>query len=295
MKAIICIGPSACGKSTFAQTMEEEGFVDINRDTIRFTHIVENDGVKDWCNYKFNRTNEGKVTEICNEMIEHCAQTNTDVVISDTNLNEKYRKPLVDKLQKLGYDIVFKDEWDIPHFEQLVKRNESRQGGISTTILWNQWLNYLEYKGFKKYQPTGRLLECVIVDIDGTVADHKGVRSPFDWDKVDQDNARQHVVDIVTGLSGKYEIVFLSGRDGSCRDKTVQWLNQTFNGCFGYDLHMRESGDCRKDYLIKRELFDIVIREYDVAMVMDDRPQVLTMWYELVLNVICVGNIYERF
>lgn len=295
MKAIVCIGPSACGKSTFAQNLVGKGYVEINRDTVRFTNIIDNNGVKDWGAYKFNRTNEQKVTDICEEQMKLCVQEGRNIVISDTNLNEKYRKPLIEKLEGLGYEVEIKDDWSISHFEELVKRNENRQGGIGITILWNQWLKYLEYKGFEKYKPTGNLLKCVICDIDGTIADHEGIRSPFDWDKVDQDRPRDHVVEMIKGLSDKYEIVFLSGRDGSCRQKTTEWLNQTFKGWFGYDLYMRKEGDSRKDYIIKKELFDIVKDEYDVMMVVDDRHQVITMWEELGLNVINVGGLYKRF
>ena len=60
---------------------------------------------------------------------------------------------------------------------------------------------------------------------------------------------------------------------------------------------MRATGDFRKDYIIKMELFDLYIRNnYNVLSVIDDRKQVIECcWNVLGINVINVGNNHERF
>ena len=75
----------------------------------------------------------------------------------------------------------------------------------------------------------------------------------------------------------KVEIVIFSGRDGSCRIETEDWLGKYE---VKYDqLHMREAGDNRKDSIVKRELFDTHIKgKYNVLYVVDDRNQVVDMW-----------------
>ena len=60
---------------------------------------------------------------------------------------------------------------------------------------------------------------------------------------------------------------------------------------------MRAEGDCRKDYVIKEELFwSHVADKYNVKMVIDDRMQVIEQcWHPLGIKVINVGNPNERF
>lgn len=291
MKCIICVGPPNCGKTTFAKSLE--GYVDINRDYIRFTEIVDNKGIVDWSLYKFTKAREKKVSDIVAQEIQLCYLFKRNIIISDTNLNEGRRNNLIKFLESLGYEVEIKDDWDIPHFETLVKRNENRQGGVATSVLWNMWVRWLEYKGFEKYKPTGELPQCVIVDIDGSVAQMNG-RGPFDWERVGEDLPRQHVIDIVEGLSNKYHVVFLSGRDGSCWEQTLAWLEDNVN-VPQFELLMRPAGNCEKDYIVKRKMFDQVAQQYDVSMVIDDRNQVLCMWMELGIPVINVGNMYESF
>ena len=38
---------------------------------------------------------------------------------------------------------------------------------------------------------------AIIVDVDGTLADMRGVRGPFEWDKVQLDRPHQDVIELV--------------------------------------------------------------------------------------------------
>jgi hypothetical protein len=54
-------------------------------------------------------------------------------------------------------------------------------------------------------------------------------------------------------------------------------------------LMMREGGDTRLDSIVKEEMYDNYITAYyDVVAVIDDRPQVITMWEAKGLKVIRV-------
>lgn len=293
MRAIITLGPSASGKTHWAEQFvrDNNGWANINRDDIRFSHFCS--GQRDWSKYKFNKANEQKVTEIYNDLIATAHTARMNIICSDTNLNATYRNALVEKLKNLGYTVEIK-EFDCD-LETLFKRDQLRANGVGREVIYRQYLQWLEYKGFKKYKPNPTLEPCVTCDIDGTIA-AKSNRSPFDWNRVDEDLPIKDVINLVIGLYEQgYNVVFLSGRDAVCFDKTKAWLETYFQ--FPIELYMRPEGDCRKDYIIKRELFDkYVANEYNCCMVIDDRRQVIeSYWGPLGIKVIDVGNVLERF
>lgn len=299
LHAILTVGFSGCGKSTWASEFMEDNkdnkYIDLERDTIRFNMFC--DGARDWSKYTFSKKNEALVTEEHNKLLDYATTYGYNLVLSDTFLNEKYRNEMIERLENEGYVVEIKDDWEIPTFEQLVKRNENREGGIGVSILRQQYLRFLEYKGLRDvYIPDTELPDCVVVDVDGSVATSEGIRGHFEWDKVIHDDPILQVVDIVSGLYLKgYEIVFLSGRDSVCFDQTLAWLYSQFED-MKFELFMRPEGDFRKDYVVKKELFDNHVRNrYNVQMVIDDRNQVIDLWDELGLKVINVGTPYERF
>ena len=143
--------------------------------------------------------------------------------------------------------------------------------------------------------------KCIIVDIDGTIAEMNG-RGPFEWHKVSHDKSRKFVLDMIEGVVRENDcfVVYLSGRDAICEDDTRKWIyDNTCDYTFSNDwqLYMRNKNDTRKDRIVKEEIFwNVVAPKYNVIGVFDDRPQVLQMWYELKLpNVSCVGNPFISF
>lgn len=294
MRAIVTIGPSASGKTHWAEQFvrDNDGWVNINRDDIRFSHFCY--GQRDWYKYKFNKTNEQMVTLIQEQEIDLAVKNRLNIIISDTNLSLKYRQKLINLFEKgYGYTVEVK-EFDCD-LETLFKRDQLRANGVGREVIYRQYLQWLEYKGFKKYKSNPTLEPCVICDIDGTIA-AKSNRSPFDWNRVDEDLPIKDVINLVIGLYEQgYNVVFLSGRDAVCFDKTKAWLERYFQ--FPIELYMRPEGDCRKDYIIKRELFDkYVANEYNCCMVIDDRRQVIeSCWGPLGIKTIDVGNVMERF
>lgn len=292
MKAIITIGPSASGKSSWAENfkkLEKDYWCIINRDDIRFDRFCN--GERNWQKYKWKH--EKEVTKIQNELIKFEAENSNNIIISDTNLNPRYRNILVKNLKQLGYEIIIKEFNE--DLETLFKRDKLRENGTGLEVIYKQYLQWLEYKGFEKYIPDTSKPKCVIVDVDGTVAKMNS-RGPFDWNRVREDLPITQVLDIVEGLYYLgYNIVFLSGRDSVCYDLTHEWLEKYFG--LSFELFMRPEGDFRKDYVIKKELFDNHVREnYCVEMVIDDRVSILeNLWIPLGIKVINVGNLHERF
>jgi hypothetical protein len=157
---------------------------------------------------------------------------------------------------------------------------------------------------------------AIIVDVDGTLADMRGIRGPFEWDKVQLDRPHQDVINLVndlggvghedyedinpidecpngcqpnpTGWNNKYKIIITTGRDGVCEEATRKWLGD--HGVYFDDFYIRKAGDFRKDNIIKSEIYmDHIRPKYDVKFVIDDRDQVVEMWRSLGLRVLQVA------
>jgi hypothetical protein len=135
---------------------------------------------------------------------------------------------------------------------------------------------------------------CVCCDLDGTLADHSGNRSPYDYSKVSGDKEHSDIVDLVRTLKNAgHEIIFVSGRDSSCRGDTMKWLNERF-GDFPFGLFMRTEGDRRPDNVVKREIFETSIRpKWDVFLVLDDHDRVVKEWRDIGLR--CLQVNYGNF
>ena len=133
--------------------------------------------------------------------------------------------------------------------------------------------------------------KCIVVDIDGTVANHDGIRHHHAYDKVHLDEPHQDIINLVQILQfaqrqsefdyDGFEILFVSGRPDSCEIQTIEWLNKYGIWSFPYTLHMRETGDYRPDFIVKKEIYDKHIEPfYDVWFALDDRDQIVNMWRE---------------
>lgn len=58
--------------------------------------------------------------------------------------------------------------------------------------------------------------KAAVFDIDGTLA-LRGERRPFDWSRVGEDLPNEPIVELALRLRMTMEIIYLSGRDESCR------------------------------------------------------------------------------
>jgi len=134
--------------------------------------------------------------------------------------------------------------------------------------------------------------KAIIVDIDGTVATRTN-RDPFDYTKVLDDKPKDDVIMTVAALwHAGYKIIFVTARDDSCFEDTYEWLCRY---CPPFvKLYMRKSGDIRGDGVIKREIYEQLIKpEYDVKVVLDDRQKVVDMWRSIGLT--CLQVDYGNF
>ncbi len=291
MKCIITRGISASGKTTFAKTLADQGWMDINRDFIRFNIVAPG---CDWSSYRFTNKRERDVTEIQTQMIMDAYSKEQNIIISDTNLDDGRFNALKEWLEDLDIDVEVK-LFPIT-LEEAYRRDAARANGVGQNVIYKQYLKWLDIVGRQRYTPDTTQPKAVIFDVDGTLAEIAGGRGPFEWEKVGQDKCREVIADVARGFDAQgYTILVVSGRDGSCYDETKQWLLD-MEIPFFYTF-MREEGDNRKDSIVKEEIFfDLIAEHWNVVAVVDDRACVVRLWHEIgIENVICVGNPYIEF
>lgn len=291
LKAIITVGVSASGKSTFAKRLvENENYYEVNRDWIRF-NIVHPGG--DWSTYKFNKANENEVSKVHGQMIMEAYSNGQNIVVSDTNLSKGRRDKLVESLRDLGYTIEFQT-FEITE-KEAVKRDNLRANGVGAEVIYKQMLQMNEFKGRITYNSRPNKPAAIIVDVDGTIAQMNG-RGPFEWHRVGEDDPRWFIIDMVVNYERQgYEIIIVSGRSDECKTETEEWLD--LHMVPYSELHMRKSGDYRSDRCVKEEiLWTHLAHKYNIVAAIDDRPMMIKLWYELKIpNVIAVANPYISF
>ena len=136
-----------------------------------------------------------------------------------------------------------------------------------------------------KLQPPVNAPSVIVVDIDGTLALLNG-RNPYDASTCINDLPNEPVVNIVRSYQ---TVIYVSGREDKHFSQTALWLSK--HDLPAGKLFMRKTGDMRKDYIVKRQIFDEHIKDnYKVLFVIDDRPQVIRMWRELGLFVFDVNQ-----
>jgi hypothetical protein len=82
-------------------------------------------------------------------------------------------------------------------------------------------------------------------------------------------------------------IIFVSGREDKYKPQTLLWLEK--HGIKFDHLYMRKSGDLRKDSIVKQEIYEqLILNQYNIAFVLDDRDQVVRVWRDLGLTCLQV-------
>ena len=141
-----------------------------------------------------------------------------------------------------------------------------------------------------------QLQKAIICDLDGTLA-LLGGRSPHDASKAEEDLINLPIANILEVYDNQklYDIslILLSGREERFRKATERWLKK-YKITNYKALYLRKNKDFRKDYVIKREIYDKQIKDkFDVLFVLEDRDQVVKMWREIGLT--CLQVAYGDF
>ena len=286
-KVIMLKGLPASGKSTYAKQLviENENAVRINKDDLRtMLH-----------NSKWSKSKEKEVLKIRDELILFYLKNNKKtILIDDTNFHQKHEstiRTLVKEFNKENNENVqfeIDDSFCNTPVDECIYRDSKRSNSVGEQVILDMYYKYLHKENF--YPIDEDLPYCVICDIDGTIADMKDLRGPFEWDKVHLDKPKMNIITLIKFYidSSNDNLIFFSGRDSVSYDLTKKWLNGFF---YNYELHMRETNDNRRDTIVKREMFENNIRnKYNVRFIIDDRRKVVNMWRDLGLTCLEVAD-----
>lgn len=267
-------GLPASGKSTWARSQVQQnpnGVKRINKDELRDMLDCGN----------FTGASEKFVLKVRNALILQCIEEGKHVIIDDTNLNPKHEISIRELVKGLA-EVKIEDFTHIS-LEDCIKNDTNRCWSVGESVIRKMYNQYLKPKPeIQPYIEFGR--NIIICDLDGTLCDMNG-RNPYDASTCDKDLLNTVVAQIIHDRS----VVFVSGREEKYREATLQFMS-THNIKF-IDLFMRETGDNRKDSIIKREIFEREIKgKYNVQFVLDDRNQVVELWRSLGLTCLQVAD-----
>ena len=283
---IMTLGLPGCGKSTWArETMAAKpgAYKRVTKDLLR--ECLD-------CG-RWSHDNERFLIEVRDYIVGAALNAGKHVIVDDTNLAPKHQERLRQLAKQYGAAFEIKDFTDVP-IEVCIERDLKRPASVGESVIRKMYRDYLTPKPVPI--PHDLLLpDCIIVDIDGTVARMTG-RSPYDYSRVNEDVPNIPVCRIVHNelQSGEARVLFVSGRKAECRSATESWLNTEF-GAPGYtiseSLFMRADGDDRDDRIIKREIYEREIKgKYNVRYVLDDRNRTVAGWRSLGLTCFQVAD-----
>lgn len=274
---VLTVGLPASGKTTwtFELIAKNPDYVNVNRDDLRLA-LQGHDRYA-----KFSKWREAIVSETAMAMAYTSLNEGKSVIISDTNLDPNKRQAWKDMAtaRGVGYREVFFT--DIP-VGVCIARDRLREHPVGAKVIMGMYTRYKDiYWPAPVYDPN--LPDAYIFDVDGTLAKMFN-RSPFAWDKVDQDLPNKDVIRIFKIIKSLgYKGLVASGRDGVCKELTETWFDamQVEPDAF----FIRPAGDNRPDFEIKLEIYNKYIKgKYNVLGVFDDRDQVVHVWRHLGLT-----------
>lgn len=292
LELLILVGVPASGKSTWSKryVIDNPNWVRVSRDDFR--EMLKSSPM---CENKI----EEMISSLVNSTIEHSFSKKMNVIVDATNLNLKYINAFIDRFNTVA-NINFRI-FDIS-LKKAIEYDSNRIRPVGETIINRFYKQYKDLLDTYSFQPLTKKREeyvipnfesnkpnAIIFDIDGTLA-LMGNRSPYDWDKVWKDDVNKIVSEqIEFHKSSGRKIIIVTGRDASCKDITVEWLN--YNDIYFDEIFTRPLNDYRKDTSIKREIYENNIKDkYNVLAVFDDRLSVVEEWSKMGLFVFNVNQ-----
>ena len=281
---LLCLrGLPASGKTTYARKLANKGWIRVNKDDLRaMLH-----------NSHFSKSNEAFILSLRDEIIIRGLINGKNVVVDDTNLDPKH----ADQFKSIASEFLADYEekfFDTP-VKECIRRNSLREKPVPEKVIYTMYERYIkppqqviEYDDSKE--------ECIIVDVDGTLAHIADGRNPYDASRAMNDSL-DDAVSVVTAMmyNHGYKVIILTGRNAEHRDVTVEWLEA--NGVPYDEIYTRlnsdvdENGKQLEDSIVKERLYRTHVEpRFNVKFVLDDRNSVVQKWRSLGLKCFQVAE-----
>lgn len=306
-KLTIYRGLPGSGKSTSAKALaaHQGNTVVLERDELRMELLGSY-----WTG---NHEDEQEVTRVQLERLAVLLGTGVNVIISDTNLRDKYVRKFLKVASGQGATVGYVDLRDVP-VETCIQRDALRERSVGEEVITTMHDKFIkgrdlnkqpeytppEIDEFAQHPPYVAPREnydvepVVLVDLDGTLADNSH-RDPYDPTLYHKDGLNAHVHDTILGLhSIGYRIDVMTGRHEDYRQVVTDWLEE--HAIPYTDLNMRQH-KTRRDDLEKLDMFERHYRDNDdvvVKFAIDDRDRVVSA-YRNVLKIPVLQANYGNF
>lgn len=306
-RLLILIGAPGSGKSSFAKYFlrTEENWSRVCRDDFR---AMQFEGTK-----ASDRT-EHLISYAIDACIERLLIKKSNVLIDATHCKKEYLQQYIDRFGHMA-DIEFK-VFDVPvtELEERVKLRHELSGKYIPKDVLIKFVNELEnLKKIFNFEPRPKVTKvikpyihddekptCFLFDLDGTLADANG-RNMFNptAEEVMNDIPIIPVIRVLQTIEKHHKVIFISGREATNYDATINWLKQHIYQGEENDIQlmMRAEGDYRRDSIIKKELLhEHILPNYNVVAAFDDRLQVVRECWNAE-NIFCfnVNQFLEEF
>lgn len=298
-------GLPGSGKSTLAKAwvaLQPERRVRVNRDDIRETQgIIGGIGTK---------AEENLVSVIEKSIVVGAIKEGKDVIIDATHLNDQRIRDWF-KLAKIhGVTDVEVLDFDVPVDIAIVRDlDRKNQGGryVGAAVIekmaerakvgnWGELPKAPKFTASERFnrRPIAafdpELPSAYIVDTDGTMANHVGIRNPYDTSRYEHDTLHENVARTIWNLEMTHSIIGVSGRKEKFRQVTLDWWRSQAR-VQPDEFYFRKDDDDRSDDVIKAEIYEEHIRgRFNVIGVFDDRGRVLRMWRDKGFTTFAVGD-----
>lgn len=136
--------------------------------------------------------------------------------------------------------------------------------------------------------------EAVIFDLDGTLCDVTTIRHHV-LGKHKNYDAFHHgsvfcppISDVAEALHRHVamgrRIIIVTARERKWHRLSKNWLAQ--HGLLYDEIHMRDTGDFRKDAVVKLEIFEQFCDRYRIIRAYDDNPSIVALWQRLGIETV---------
>ena len=128
-RLILLVGIPGSGKSTLAKKIMERGFHCLSADPIR----------EELYGKAIEQGDKEEVFRIFFERFEQALAQGLDIIVDNTNLNPKQRKPILDRAQAAGYTDIQLWLLDVP-LDVCLQRNAVRERNVPEDIVANMFM-----------------------------------------------------------------------------------------------------------------------------------------------------------